>query len=96
MLLAPRGVLSSVIGSPLCDFILVRNVALPAAIRILKEHSTSRMMSAFGAVASVVAPPRDPRFDTPSRRQMVFDSKAKCFALSPPHRFRLGGEMLCE
>ena len=47
----------SLIGSPLCDFTLIRNVALPAVIRILNEHTTSRMMSAFGAVASVALPP---------------------------------------
>src|SRR6056300_135703 len=47
----------SLIGSLLCDFTLIRNMALPAVIRILHEHSTSRMMSAFGAVANVVLPP---------------------------------------
>ena len=45
--------------------------------------------------AKVIAHYGSDRVVTPSRRQ-IFDSEAKCFAFSPPHRLCLGGDMLCD
>jgi hypothetical protein len=47
----------SLMGSPRCDFTLIRKVALPARTRCVSRQTTSWRMSASGAVASVAFPP---------------------------------------
>ena len=47
----------SLMGSPRCDFTLIRKVALPARTRCVSRQTISRRMSASGAVASVAFPP---------------------------------------
>ena len=44
-------------GSPRCDFTLIRKVALPARTRCVSRQTMSWRMSASGAVASVDLPP---------------------------------------
>jgi hypothetical protein len=47
----------SLMGSPRCDFTLIRKVALPARPRCVSRQSISRGMSASGAVAGFAFPP---------------------------------------
>ena len=47
----------SLMGSPRCDFTLIRKVALPARTRCVSRQTISCRMSASGAVASVAFPP---------------------------------------
>jgi hypothetical protein len=45
------------IGSPRCDFIFIRKVALPARTRCVSRHTISCRMSVSGDVANVAFPP---------------------------------------
>ena len=47
----------SLMGSPRCDFTLIRKVALSARTRCVSRQTISCRMSATGAVASVALPP---------------------------------------
>jgi hypothetical protein len=47
----------SFVGSPRCDFTLIRKVALPACTRCVSRQTISRRISASGAVANVAFPP---------------------------------------
>jgi hypothetical protein len=47
----------SLMGSPRCNFALIRKGALPARTRCVSRQTISRRMSASGAVASVAFPP---------------------------------------
>ena len=47
----------SLVGSPRCDFTLIRKVALPARTRCVSRQTISRKISASGAVAGVAFPP---------------------------------------
>ena len=50
----------SLMGSPRCDFTLIRKVAFPARTRCVSRQTVSRRMSASGA--SVAFPPCPPHF----------------------------------